>query len=426
MNEDENSLLRYLAELDTPSYELIDDDDEEVNVKMAAMDAESSRRYLFHPRRLVPRERDDGDARIRRHYFCANPIYTPEQFRRRFRMSRDLFNRILNGVISVDPYFEQRGDCTGLMGLSALQKVVASMRILAYGVPADATDEYVQIGESTAREALIHFCSAVITAFGKEYLHSPTHTDVAHLLQEGEARGFPGMLGSIDCMHWEWRHYPTSWKGMFTGRGKHPTMILEAAASHDLWIWHAYFGLPGSCNDINVLHRSPIFSAYVQGEAPPVHFTVNGRTYDMGYYLADGIYPEWPAFVKSVRHPMERKTQRFSALQESARKDIARAFVVLQARWAVIRGPAYGWDRERLSDIMTACIIMHNMIVEDEKSGAANTNFSDIGTLADPSRGSLVEREAFIAANHKLRNRALHFQLQSDLIEHNWMRYGST
>jgi len=91
-------------------------------------------------------------------------------------------------------------------------------------------------------------------------------------------------------------------------------MILEAVASHDLWIWHAYFGLPGSCYDINVLQRSPIFSAYIRGESPPVHFTVNGRTYDMGYYLADGIYPDWPAFVKSVRHPMERKTQRFAAV----------------------------------------------------------------------------------------------------------------
>ncbi|WVZ76194.1 hypothetical protein U9M48_024185, partial [Paspalum notatum var. saurae] len=314
-----------ISELDTPSYELIDDDDEEVKVLMAAIDAESSHRYLFHPRRLVPRERDDGNARIRRHYFCANPIYTSEQFRRRFWMNRDLFNRILNGVIFVDPYFEQRSDCTGLMGLSALQKMVASMRILTYGVPADATNEYVQIGESTTREALIP-CCGVITAFGKEYLRSPTHTDVARLLQE------------------EWRHCPTSWKGMFTGREKHPTMILEAAASHDLWIWHAYFGLPDNCNDINVLHRSPIFSAYVQGEAPPVHFTVNGRTYDLGYYLAD------------VTCLCEEYSLSYGE------KDTT-------ARWAIIRGPAYRWDRERLSDIMTACIIMHNMTIEDEKSG---------------------------------------------------------
>ena len=76
---------------------------------------------------------------------------------------------------------------------------------------------------------------------------------------------------------------------------------------------------------------------------------------------------------------MERKTQCFAAVQEGARKDIERAFGVLQARWAVIRGLAYGWDREQLSDIMTACIIMHNMIVEDEKSEAINTNLDNIG-----------------------------------------------
>jgi hypothetical protein len=102
----------------------------------------------------------------------------------------------------------------------------------------------------------------------QEYLHSPDTADVARLLQEGETSGFPGMLGSIDCMHWEWSHYPSALKAFFTGRGRHPSMILEAAALHDLWIWHAYFGLPGSCNDINVLQRSHIFSPYERGESP--------------------------------------------------------------------------------------------------------------------------------------------------------------
>jgi hypothetical protein len=293
-------------------------------------------------------------------------------------------------------------------------------------MPADAIDEYVQIGESTAREALHHFCSAVISAFGKEYLRSPTLADLARLLQENESRGFPGMYGSIDCMHWPWRNCPASLKGQFTGHFKQPSMILEVVASHDLWIWHAYFGLPGSCNDINVLHRSHVFSGFVRGETPSVEFTVNGHTYNMGYYLADGIYPDWPAFVKSVQHPMERKTAHFAALQESARKDIERAFGVLQSRWAVVRGPAYGWDREHLSDIMTACIIMHNMIVEDEKAEATDTNFDDIGIKVTPSQGNVPERNAFIEAHHKLRDPAMHSRLQQDLIEHNWNRFGST
>jgi hypothetical protein len=35
-------------------------------------------------------------------------------------------------------------------------------------------------------------------------------------------------------------------------------------ASQDLWIWHAFFGMPESLNDINVLDRSPIFPALAE------------------------------------------------------------------------------------------------------------------------------------------------------------------
>jgi hypothetical protein len=35
-------------------------------------------------------------------------------------MDHDVLNRIVNGVVSVDPYFLQSYDCTGLRVLSAL------------------------------------------------------------------------------------------------------------------------------------------------------------------------------------------------------------------------------------------------------------------------------------------------------------------
>ena len=59
----------------------------------------------------------------------------------------------------------------------------------------------------------------------------------------------------FDCMHWKWKNCPVAWKGMYVGHVHEPTIILEAIASYDLWIWHAFFGLPGSHNDINVLER---------------------------------------------------------------------------------------------------------------------------------------------------------------------------
>jgi hypothetical protein len=90
---------------------------------------------------------------------------------------------------------------------------------------------------------------------------------------------------------------------MYT-RGDHglPTVILEAVASHDRWIWHTFFGVAGSNNDINMLYQSHLFVEQLR-EAPQVQYSINGRQYNIGYYLAGDIYPEWPVFVKSIRQP---------------------------------------------------------------------------------------------------------------------------
>ena len=85
--------------------------------------------------------------------------------------------------------------------MSPLKKCTTVIRILAYGVAANAVDDYVRIGESTTIECLEKFVEGVISVFEDEYLRKPNPNDVRHLLQTAEGRGFPGMLGSIDCMH---------------------------------------------------------------------------------------------------------------------------------------------------------------------------------------------------------------------------------
>jgi len=116
-------------------------------------------------------------------------------------MNRDIFLRIMNVVEAHDDYFVQKRDAVGVLGLSCFQKVIAALRMLTYGVSADATDEYVRIGESTAIESLRRSVAAVVQIFEADYLRHPNEADIARLLAVNEKRGFPRMLRSIDCMH---------------------------------------------------------------------------------------------------------------------------------------------------------------------------------------------------------------------------------
>jgi hypothetical protein len=72
-------------------------------------------------------------------------------------------------------------------------------------------------------------------------------------------------------------------------------LILEALADCDGYIWYAFFGEPGSLNDLNVLDMSSIVSGILTGDfnvrvAP---CTVNGTQIDCLYFLVDGIYLRW-------------------------------------------------------------------------------------------------------------------------------------
>eukprot|EP00267_Zea_mays_P047895 XP_020400401.1 uncharacterized protein LOC109942668 [Zea mays] len=122
----------------------------------------------------IHRDHMSGDARIRADYFCAQPVYTDAQFWRRFRMRRHVFERLVHAVQQVDPYFVQRPNCAGELGLSALQKVVVVVRILAYGVPADAVDEYVK------REELLEYAQSIISGLKRnaEIVSNPGATSV--------------------------------------------------------------------------------------------------------------------------------------------------------------------------------------------------------------------------------------------------------
>ncbi|CAL9012803.1 unnamed protein product [Prunus brigantina] len=234
-----------------------------------------------------------------------------------------------------------------------------------------------------------HRHSRVETLYTRDYLRRPTPRDLQRLLQKAERRGFPGMIGSIDCMHWQWKNCPTTWQGEYGNRKGQKSIILEAVA-------------------------------------------------------ADRIYPRWTTFVKSLPHPRTHKQKLFATYQEGYRKDVERCFGILQARWAIIRGAARMFDEEVLRSIMMTCIILHNMIVEDEYDYEAeevyepnlmNTALTRIYEKPIGPNGAPVEHEPLVRDGlfmnrmidryTEMQSSYIHERRQVDLMEHLWAVKGN-
>jgi hypothetical protein len=146
---------------------------------------------------------------------------------------------------------------------------------------------------------------------------------------------------------------------MYSGQFHVPTIILEVVASKDLWIWHAFFSLLGSHNDINILQRSPLFAKLCEGEAPEVNVSINEHDCKMRYYLVDDIYPSWVTFVKIIGQPQGNEKKYFTKAQEAIRKDVKRAFRVLRARFTIIWGQSRIWVGRRDIEIYHESLYHH-------------------------------------------------------------------
>ncbi|KAL0666183.1 hypothetical protein Bca4012_028887 [Brassica carinata] len=120
----------------------------------------------------------------------------------------------------------------------------------------------------------------------------------------------------------------------------------------------------------------------------------------------------------------------FAKHQESTRKDVERAFGVLQSRFAIVKNPGLLWDKEKLRKIMRTCVILHNMIVENERGGYTLSDTSQFES-GESSRSSKVKRRESLHSNNMLgmrnevRNSGKHDSLKADLVENVWQKFGN-
>jgi hypothetical protein len=85
-------------------------------------------------------------------------------------MKHILFWKIMNVVSNHDSYFVQHKDVCGRMSLSTILKCIFVLKMLAYDVATDATNEYCRLAKNTTTKCLKRFIKMIHAIFECEYL----------------------------------------------------------------------------------------------------------------------------------------------------------------------------------------------------------------------------------------------------------------
>ena len=127
-----------------------------------------------------------------------------------------------------------------------------------------------------------------------------------------------------------------------------------------------------------------------------------------------------------------------SSLYKDARvifkKDVERTFEILQNYFAIIKGPARGWDMEDLQYIMMTCIILYNMTIEDEREEEEEVIIDSDEITTRPRATELYESyeddhdvelnaptlEKFMSRYQDVRCSVVYNYLQEDLVKQLW------
>ena len=101
-----------------------------------------------------------------------------------------------------------------------------------------------------------------------------------------------------------------------------------------------------------------------------------------------------------------------------------RAFDILQGQFAIVRGSAKFWEQEILWYIMMACVILHNIIIENERGQDLDDHHYDLMGHPVWPRHQRDHIVRFVECYHAVRDEDTHEDLQKDLMEEWWSWWG--
>jgi Plant transposon protein len=358
---------------------LVQEDSEDYEVSMTFLSAsvliysflESERKRLAAKRdhRTLPRKKrrvfDHARALqcIRADLTGPDALFVGKDFKMFFRISRARFQEMLETFASRGgSFYSGNSDCCRNATASLEAKLLLPLQTLAFGVATHAFCMYYQMSYTLAASSCRMFNKTYLKLYRKKYMKRPNKLDVVRISKLHETvHGVPGMFGSLDCMHTQWKNCPMGWQGSFKGRAGHPSIVLEAACDHHCYFWHLDYGHAGTNSDINILKASDFYHSFLDGrmeelEADAVPYSICSEEFTKLFVLTDGAYPQFDRFVKPLKYPVLPEECKYSDWQAACRKDIERAFGILQNKFQSIARPIQLQKLVEVAEMVKTCL----------------------------------------------------------------------
>jgi hypothetical protein len=111
--------------------------------------------------------------------------------------------------------------------------------------------------------------------------------------------------------------------------------------------------------------------------------------------------------------------------QASVRKDVGCAFNLLNKRFNILAIFDRSYSQRTLNLIMHACIILHNMIIDDERDSGYDDNYHTATSIIAPTitYEAPVSVKTILQMDVYFTSGLIFLNLQSDLIDHVWNKF---
>ena len=320
---------------------------------------------------------------------------TSKLFRRRFRVPYIIFQSIVELVRQQEWYHDEQFDVCK-QPLPPLELLLLGvLRILGRGLTFDDVAECNGISASANRVFFHKFCKHMAQEYNKHIFPPGTDDEIKHTTEEYRRLGFPGCVGSCDCVHIPWDKAPASDIAWYRGKEKYPTLAYQVTVDHKGLAMSVTNGFPGTVNDKTIAR----YDDFLQS----IH--ARGRYADQEYdlYTGDGLqrrhkglwlmvdqgYHRWKVLQCPLAMTTDPAKLQWSQALESCRKDVECFFGRLKGRFRCLKLPCNFKYKVEIDNMFFTCVILQNIIqrhdyciaeMDDDFTGAAGLfDHEDVG-----------------------------------------------